>query len=302
MSNVAAVKSIRFGHSPDPDDAFMFYAIAYEMIDMRGFKVEHVIEDIESLNQRALKQAELEVTAVSCHAYAFLADKYYVMRCGASIGDKYGPILIQRSAGSGQPAAQSAKNFLKAESRKLKASCKVAVPGKMTTAYLALQIYAKETGLNFEPVWIPFDQIFEAVQSGKADLGLVIHEGQITYEQNGFEKVLDLGTWWDEKYKLPLPLGIDAIRKDLGKETCESFTRVFKNSIVYALEHRKPALDYAIKYGRGIHEKLNDQFVGMYVNDLTVDLGRRGEEALLNLLCLGYEKGILPKLITPEFV
>lgn len=275
----------------------MFYAIAYETINMRGFKVEHVIEDIESLNQRALKNAELEVTAVSCHAYAHLADQYYVMRCGASIGDKYGPILVEREALNVKRKTENTSRNTLHSSR-----VKIAVPGKMTTAYLALQIYAKETGLQFEPVWIPFDQIFEAVESGKADLGLVIHEGQITYQEKGFVKAVDLGTWWDEKYKLPLPLGIDAIRKDLGRETCESFTKVFKDSIVYALEHRKPALDYAIKYGRGIHEKLNDQFVGMYVNDLTVDLGKRGEEALKTLLRLGYEHRILPKLVTPEFV
>lgn len=287
MSSSTTLKSIRFGHSPDPDDAFMFYGIAYEKINMRGFKVEHVIEDIETLNQRALKQAELEVTAVSCHAYSYLADQYYVMRCGASMGDKYGPILVTKTS-SGKTS--------------FKNGSKIAVPGKMTTAYLALQIYAKEKGLIFEPVWIPFDQIFEAVESGKADLGLVIHEGQITYQEKGFQKIVDLGTWWDEAYHLPLPLGIDVIRKDLGKEACEAFTQVFKDSIVYGLQHRKPALDYAIKYGRGIAEDLNDQFVGMYVNDLTVDLGDRGEKALKNLLQLGYEKGILSKKVIPEFV
>ncbi len=289
-------KLIRVGHSPDPDDAFMFYALAKEKIPAQGFRVEHVIEDIESLNQRAFK-AELEVTAVSCHAYAYLADRYAVMRAGASVGDKYGPIIVKR-----QEAGSEKREKLKQSSFQLPASSlkgkRIAVPGKFTTAFLALQLYEK----NFTPVFIPFDQILDAVKSGQADLGLVIHEGQITYQDHGLEKVLDLGQWWGEKFGLPLPLGIDIIRHDLGEENIRAFSRLFKESIEYALSHRKPALEYAMQYGRGIREKDADRFVGMYVNDFTVDLGPRGEEGLRCLLNEGYEKGILPRKIELEFV
>ncbi len=277
------VKNIRFGHSPDPDDAFMFYAFAYETIPMRGFKVTHVIEDIESLNQRALKNAELEVTAVSCHAYAYLADKYAVMRSGASIGEKYGPILV---------AANSSSSMHDIRGKK------IAIPGKLTTAYLALQIYEK----NFTPVFIPFDKIMDAVKTGEVDLGLVIHEGQLTHKTHGLHKVLDLGEWWHAKTGLPLPLGVDVIRKDLGTETMHSFAQLFKESIQHSLQNRKPALEYAIQYGRGLSEDLNDRFVGMYVNDRTVEIGKDGEAGFRRLLDEGYKSGIIPKPITIEFV
>ena len=273
-------KLIRFGYSPDPDDAFMFYAFAKEKIPMQGFRVEHVIEDIESLNQRAFK-AELEVTAVSCHAYAYLADQYAVMRSGASVGDKYGPILVAKKG--------AARGIF---------GKKIAVPGKLTTAYLALQLYEK----NFTPVFIPFDKILDAVKSGETDLGLVIHEGQITYQNHGLEKILDLGVWWDEKFKLPLPLGIDVIRRDLGEDNLRAFSRLFKESIEYALANRKPAIDYAMQYGRGISEPEADRFVGMYVNHYTVDLGARGEEGLRRLLDEGFAKKLLPKKIQLDFV
>lgn len=278
------VKVIRFGHSPDPDDAFMFYAFAHETIPMRGFKVTHVIEDIESLNQRALKNAELEVTAVSCHAYAYLSDKYAVMRSGASIGEKYGPILVSRHN------EQGTKDKVKGK--------KIAIPGKLTTAYLALQIYEKD----FKPVFIPFDKIMEAVKSGEVDLGLVIHEGQLTHTAEGLHKVLDLGEWWHQTTGLPLPLGVDIIRKDLGAETMREFALLFKDSIQHSLQNRKPALEYAIQYGRGLTEDLNDRFVGMYVNDRTVEIGEDGEAGFRRLLDEGYKKGILPKVVSIEFV
>jgi 1,4-dihydroxy-6-naphthoate synthase len=278
----STTRHIRFGHSPDPDDAFMFYAFAYETIPMRGFKVEHVIEDIESLNQRALKNAELEVTAVSCHAYAHLADKYMVMRSGSSMGSNYGPILV----------VPESSNITSIKGKR------VAVPGKLTTAYLALQLFEKD----FQPVFIPFDQIFDAVREGKADVGLLIHEGQITFAKNGFKKLADLGEWWHEKHDLPLPLGVDVIRRDLGKETMREFSLLFKESIQYALDHREPALQYAKKYGRGISDELNDRFVGMYVNDLTVDLGPRGEKGFQTLLDEAFAKGLIPKKIQLEFV
>jgi len=290
-----ASQFIRVGHSPDPDDAFMFYALAHEKIDMRGFKVEHVIEDIESLNQRAL-QGELEVTAVSCHAYAYLADKYAVMRSGASVGDQYGPILVQRATGNAQRKGKE----------EVVSQKKIAIPGKLTTAYLALQLYSLSVARcafrGFQPIFVPFDKIFDAVKSGKADLGLVIHEGQITHNQHGLEKILDLGAWWHEKTKLPLPLGIDVIRKDLGVETMRSFAALFKKSIEYALNHRQDALEYASQFGRGISCDLNDRFVAMYVNDRTVDLGRDGEAGFRMLLNMAYEQKIIPGKVNLEFV
>lgn len=282
MTLTTPTQTLRFGHSPDPDDAFMFYAIAKNKIPMNGFSVGHVIEDIESLNQRALK-GELEVTAVSCHAYAYVADKYAVMRSGASIGDNYGPILVSHKS---QDTSHKLKNK------------KIAIPGKLTTAYLALQLYEKD----FKPVFTPFDQILDAVQSGAVDLGLVIHEGQLTYKEYGLEKVLDLGVWWKEKTGLPLPLGVDVIRRDLGLETMRAFAQIFKASIQYSLDHRKPALDYAIEYGRGIAEDTNDRFVGMYVNDLTLDLGPQGEAGFQLLLDEAFEKKIIPHKINLEFV
>lgn len=277
-----ALKKIRFGHSPDPDDAFMFYAIAKNKIDMRGFEVGHVIEDIESLNQRAMK-AELEVTAVSCHAYAYLTDKYIVMRSGASVGNKYGPMIISHKA--------------KKKDGNIKGK-KVAIPGKMTTAYLAIQIFEKD----FQPVFIPFDKIFDAVESGEVDYGLIIHEGQLTYADKGFEKIVDLGVWWFEKTGLPLPLGVDVIRRDLGAEAIQSFAEVFKESIQYALDHRSPALDYALEYGRGLSKNLGDRFVGMYVNEDTVELSRESEKGLRMLLEEGAKRGLIPSSPRIEFV
>ncbi len=289
---------IRVGHSPDPDDAFMFYALAHEKIDMRGFKVEHVIEDIESLNQRALK-GKLEVTAVSCHAYAYLSDRYAVMRAGASVGDNYGPILVQRSTVNVQRKDLETEALNHAFKR-------IAIPGKLTTAYLALQLYTLTVDrcalTGFEPIFVPFDKIFDAVRSGEVDYGLIIHEGQITHAAQGFEKVLDLGEWWHETARLPLPLGIDIIRKDLGLETMKRFAVLFKESIQYALNHRKDALEYASQFGRGISHDLNDRFVAMYVNDRTVDLGRDGEAGFRKLLDDAFAAKIIPRKIELEFI
>ena len=273
--------NIRFGHSPDPDDAFMFYAIAKNKIDTKEFQIDHVVEDIESLNKRALK-AELEVTAVSVHAYAYVHKQYTIMRSGASMGEQYGPIVV------------ASKPF---DSKDLRGK-KIAIPGTMTTAYLALKLFEPD----FSYVIVPFDQILDYVKNGKADCGLVIHEGQLTYGQSGLHKILDLGEWWFGETGLPLPLGVDVIRKDLGSEKMKSFSGVFKESIVYSLEHRKDALHYALPYGRGISEEAGDQFVGMYVNDLTVDLGANGEAGIRELLRRGYERKILSEKIVPEFV
>jgi 1,4-dihydroxy-6-naphthoate synthase len=294
--NPAKMIPIRVGHSPDPDDAFMFYALAHEKIDMRCFKVEHVIEDIESLNQRAIK-GELEVTAVSCHAYAYLADQYAVMRSGASVGDRYGPILVRKGLGT-----RSSGLVLKGK--------RIAIPGELTTAYLALQLYSKAIinsesrvpSPEFQPVFVPFDQVFDVVKKGKADYGLVIHEGQITHEEHGLEKVLDLGAWWHEKTRLPLPLGIDIIRRDLGSTIMASFAKLFKESIEYALKHRKDALEYASRFGRGISEDLNDRFVAMYVNDRTLDIGADGEAGFRKLLDEAYQHKIIPHKVRLEFI
>jgi 1,4-dihydroxy-6-naphthoate synthase len=294
MTNLKTIP-IRIGHSPDPDDAFMFYALAKEKIDLRGFKIEHVVEDIESLNQRALK-GELEVTAVSCHAYAYLADLYAVMRSGASVGDNYGPILVRK----GLVPRDSSLDF--------RGKC-IAVPGKLTTAFLALQLYLAELFKKTSPesrvpnfVFVPFDKIFDAVKNGDADYGLIIHEGQITYQKHGLEKAADFGEWWYQKTKLPLPLGIDVIRKDLGPETMRSFAALFKESIEYALNHRKDALEYASQFSRGISEDLNDRFVGMYVNDRTVDLGKDGKAGFRRLLDEAYRAGIIPEKVKLEFI
>jgi 1,4-dihydroxy-6-naphthoate synthase len=295
------IQTIRVGHSPDPDDAFMFYAFAKHKIDMRRFEIEHVIEDIESLNQRALR-GELEVTAVSCHAYAYLADRYAVMRSGASVGYKYGPILV---------AKQDVGCRMMDIGEKEHGKKKIAIPGKLTTAYLVLQLFAKNQERHpssiirlpdFEPVFVPFDRVFDAVKSGEVDLGLVIHEGQITHAQHGLEKVLDLGAWWYETTKLPLPLGIDIIRRDLGQETIAAFSKLFKESIEYALNHRKEALEYASQFGRGISHDLNDRFVAMYVNDRTIDIGPDGEAGFRKLLDTAYEQKIIPHKIKLEFI
>src|SRR3989338_920686 len=253
---------IRAGHSPDPDDAFMFYAIAHDKIKMDGITFAHVIEDIESLNRRAF-QAELEVTALSAFAFFQVADRYALMPCGASIGDNYGPILVSK----------------KSMYSKELAGKKIAVPGLHTTAYLALRLFLPD----FKEVVVPFDKILSVVEAGEADGGLLIHEGQLTYEKLGFKKVADLGQWFYEMTKLPLPLGVDAIRKNLGRDVMRKVTKLLRDSIQYGLKYRAEALQYALKFGRGIAESTADEFVGMYVNDFTVDMGKKGRDGLVTL-------------------
>ena len=272
---------IRVGHSPDPDDAFMFYAIAHDKIKTDGITFSHVIEDIESLNKRAFK-SDLEVTAVSAFTFFQIADKYALMPCGASIGDNYGPLLVSNQ--SIYPKALEGK--------------KIAVPGLNTTAYLALRLFLP----NFKEVVVPFDKILDVVKKGEADAGLIIHEGQLTYEKLGFHKVADLGEWFYEMTKLPLPLGVDVIRKNLGRDVMRKVTRLLKDSIEYGLKHRDDALAYAMKFGRGIPTDTADQFVGMYVNDYTVDLGPAGEEGLRTLLKLAAQKKLIPKMPTLDFI
>ena len=265
---------IRVGHSPDPDDAFMFYAIAHDKIKTEGIKFSHVIEDIESLNRRAFK-AELEVTAISAFAFFEVADKYALMACGASIGDNYGPILVSKKP---------------VYAKELKGK-KIAVPGLHTTAYLTLKLFLPD----FEEVVVPFDQILDTVERGDVDAGLIIHEGQLTYKGLGFHKVVDLGEWFYEMTKLPLPLGVDVIRKSLGRDIMRKTTRLLKDSIVYGLKHRDEALKYAMKFGRGIETGTADEFVGMYVNDYTVDMGRKGKEGLFFLQKAAIDAGLVKK-------
>jgi 1,4-dihydroxy-6-naphthoate synthase len=278
---------IRVGHSPDPDDAFMFYALAQDKIDTGRYKFTHELVDIETLNRRAFA-GELELTALSLHAYAYLADKYILCPCGASMGDGYGPMVVTR-----EPTTI-------AELR----GKTIAVPGTLTTAYLALRLCL---GSDFKHVVVPFDQILDVVETGhfssmQIDAGLIIHEGQLTYEQQNLKLVVDLGKWWLQETGLPLPLGANGIRKDLGPETIREVNRLLYDSIKYGLEHRAPALDHALTYGRGLDHSKADKFVGMYVNDWTLDFGPRGRQAVAELLKRGHEAGVIPKLVVPEFV
>jgi len=278
-----ALKTARVGHSPDPDDAFMFYGIAAELVDTEGFQIEQILEDIESLNRRALV-GELEVTAVSIHAYAHLTDRYALMPCGASMGDGYGPSIVARKEMDTDTLRKS----------------KIAIPGTLTSAYLALQLYL---GKDLDVEVVPFDEILNHVESGKADAGLVIHEGQLTYASQGLTQLVDLGVWWQDRTDgLPLPLGGNVVLKSLGKDAMASLTRVIAASIAYGLDHRQPALDYAARFGRGLDEALTDQFVGMYVNDLTRDYGDRGRKAIERLLSEGVEMGLVPQIDGLEFV
>jgi 1,4-dihydroxy-6-naphthoate synthase len=278
---------IRVGHSPDPDDAFMFHALANDHLDTGDFQFTHELVDIETLNQRAFS-GELELTAVSIHAYAFLKDKYMLCNCGASMGEGYGPMVVARERCRVEDLADKV----------------IAVPGKLTSAFLGLRMCL---GKDFEYVLVPFDEIIPAVARGeyegqKVDVGLIIHEGQLTYADSALELVLDLGVWWHELTGLPLPLGANAIRKDLGAETIQEVERLLHASIDYGLTHRQEALDYALQYGRDLDQGKADKFVGMYVNDRTLDFGPEGREAVTRFLAMGHEQGILPELVKPEFV
>jgi 1,4-dihydroxy-6-naphthoate synthase len=277
-------RTIRVAHSPDSDDAFMFYALAEGKLDTGDLHYVHELSDIESLNQRA-RQAELEVTAVSIHAYAYLWRDYALLNSGSSMGDGYGPRLVATAA---RPA----------DVRAALRGKRIAVPGLLTTAYLALRLYQPD----FEPVVIPFDAIEAAVHRGDVDAGLLIHEGQLTYADDGLQLWQDLGSWWLGDTGLPLPLGGNAVRRDLGPAVTAQVARDLRASIVYALEHRAPALAHASRYNRGISDERTDTFVGMYVNDWTVDYGPRGRQAVQLLLDRGYEARIIPDRVSVEFV
>jgi 1,4-dihydroxy-6-naphthoate synthase len=281
MTNDQKHRLIRVGHSPDPDDAFMFYALAHNKLDTGGLEFRHELQDIETLNRRALR-GELEVTACSIHAYAHLLDKYALLPSGCSMGDRYGPMVVAR-----KPLAIG---HLKPVT--------IAVPGTLTTAFLGLKLLVGE----FQYEVVPFDQIILAVAAGKFEAGLIIHEGQLTFQNQGLHLVVDLGVWWQEKTGLPLPLGGNIVRRDLGDATIRQISRLLKESIRYALDHRSAALDYALQYARDMDKSLADKFVGMYVNDWTLDYGERGREAVRRLLAEAYKAGVIPSLVNVEFV
>jgi 1,4-dihydroxy-6-naphthoate synthase len=277
---VAAVL-IRLGHSPDPDDAFMFWALAAEKIDTRGFEFEHVLNDIQTLNEWAL-EGRLETTAISLHAYPYVQDRYSVLPHGASMGSGYGPIVVAREG----------------LTREQLQSVEIAVPGRMTTAFLVLRLYLGD--FNFREV--PFDQILDEVKSGRAEAGLLIHEGQLTYAAEGLQKVVDLGEWWLLETGLPLPLGINVARRDLGPEVLHELSEVLRESIEAGRANRAEAMEYALGFGRGLDTELADRFVGMYVNDFTCDYGEEGRQAVTELLRRGEELGAFPARVELDFV
>jgi 1,4-dihydroxy-6-naphthoate synthase len=273
-------RTITVAHSPDSDDAFMFYALAEGKVKTDGLSYVHELQDIETLNQRALKR-ELEVTAVSIHAFAYLAEHYALLPHGASMGDKYGPRVVGR---------------MKRSTDAIKGA-RIAVPGPLTSAFLGLRLFEPD----FEAVFVPFDKIEDAVLDGHVDLGLLIHEGQLTYKERGLHLLLDLGEWWHEETRLPLPLGGNVVRKDLGPELIGHISRHLRESIAYGLKHRRPALDHAMKYARDLDRAQADKFVGMYVNEWTLDYGDAGRAAVQLFLQRGADAGIIPHHVTVEF-
>jgi 1,4-dihydroxy-6-naphthoate synthase len=274
-------QTITVAHSPDSDDAFMFYALATNKLDTGQIQFEHVLQDIQTLNEEAMR-GTYEVTAISFHAYAYVADKYFLLPHGASIGDNYGPVLVSR-----QPTQPTEISNLK-----------IAVPGTLTSAFLALRIYNPD----FRYEVVPFDQIIEAVESGRCDAGLLIHEGQLFYEAMGLHKILDLGEWWHEKTGLPLPMGGNAIRRDLEPETIRQVSQYLRDSIKYSLDNREDALQYAMQFARDMDPELADRFVAMWVNERTLDYDDRGREAVHRLLADGVSCGIIPHSVKVEFV
>jgi 1,4-dihydroxy-6-naphthoate synthase len=278
---VQGVRTISVAHSPDSDDAFMFYGLATNKLETDGLKFEHTLKDIQTLNEDA-KKGVYDVTAISFHAYAYVADKYALLPHGASIGDKYGPILVAKEPRKPEDIADMT----------------IAVPGELTSAFLALRLYNSK----FDYQIYPFDEIIDAVQKGKVDAGLLIHEGQLFYKQMGLDKVLDLGEWWHERTGLPLPMGGNAIRRDLGPDLMRQVSKHLHRSILYSMEHREDALQYAMQFARDMAPELADRFVAMWVNDLTLDYGERGKEGVRRLLEEGYEAGIIPTRVDVEFV
>jgi 1,4-dihydroxy-6-naphthoate synthase len=275
------------GHSPDPDDAFMFYAMAEHKIDTRGHRFEHILQDIETLNQRALR-GELHISAVSIHAYAYLADKYSLLSCGASMGDGYGPMLVTLEEPPSE--LEAIREWLRSKM--------IAIPGVKTSAYLALRLFASDVHV----ITIPFDEIFDCVKAGKADIGLIIHEGQITYADQGFKLALDLGSWWKTVTGLPLPLGGNVIRKDIPRNTQKEVCEILKESIDYGLKHRKAGVEHSMPLARGLDQEGADRFIGMYVNGFTIDYGPTGRSAIREFLGRAGQQGLIPEKVDLEFV
>ena len=272
---------LSLAHSPDSDDAFMFYGLARGHVAAQGLEIVHVLKDIETLNREA-REGRHEITAISMHAYPHVADRYALMPCGGSIGDGYGPLLVAR-----EPLDPARLDGLT-----------VAVPGTLTTAYLALKLFSP----GVKTIVRPFDAILDEVQAGGADVGLIIHEGQLTYGGQGLHRILDLGAWWKEETGLPLPLGGNAVRRDLGPALMARLTALVRETVVYSLAHRKEALAYAMSFARGMDPSIADRFVGMWVNDMTVDCGRRGRQAVQELLDRGHEAGVIPNRVRVDFV
>jgi 5,8-dihydroxy-2-naphthoate synthase len=277
----SAVREITVAHSPDSDDAFMFYALATNKVRVPGLKFSHTLTDIETLNRKAM-EGFYDVSAISFHAYPYVQDKYALMPCGGSVGEQYGPMVI------------SPRMIGLEELKRMK----IAVPGTMTTAYLTLKLFAP----TIETAVVPFDRIIPEVLAGKYEAGLIIHEGQLTYERSGLKRILDLGKWWHEQTGLPLPLGGNAIRRELGPELIAQVTKALRDSIQFALDHREPALAYAMQFARDLDSQMADRFVGMYVNDRTLDYGEDGKRAVVKLLDMGYQAGIIPHKPAVEFV
>ncbi len=276
------VREIKIAHSPDSDDAFMFYGLATNKVRVPGYKFTHTLTDIETLNQRAMTDQYYDVTAISFHAYPYIQENYTLMACGGSVGDSYGPMIV------------ASKAYTLDEVKKLR----IAVPGTLTTAYLTLKLFAPE----IETVTVEFDKIIPAVVSGEFDAGLIIHEGQLTYARDGLKKILDLGVWWHEQTGLPLPLGGNAIRRSLGSEVQTITTNALRESIQHALDHREAALEYAMQFARDLDPSLANRFVGMYVNERTLNYGDDGREAIRKILDMGYERGIIPNKAHVDFV
>lgn len=274
-------KTITLAHSPDSDDAFMFYGLATNKIDTGGLHFQHLLKDIQTLNEEATR-GTYDVTAISFHAYAYVADKYALLPHGASIGDNYGPIVVSRELATADDIPK----------------LKIAIPGKLTSAFLALRLF----NADFQYEVVPFDKIIDAVLEGRCDAGLLIHEGQLFYQSKGLHKVLDLGEWWHQRHGLPLPMGGNAIRRELGPELIGEVSQLLRESIQYSLNNREDALQYALQFARDMDPALADRFVGMWVNELTLDYTERGREAVRRLLTEGFEKGIIPNQVPVDFV
>ena len=280
MSTITGSQTITVAHSPDSDDAFMFYGLATNKLDTGNLSFTHVLKDIQTLNEEAFR-GTYDVSAISFHAYAYIADKYVLLPHGASIGDNYGPVLVSRELTRAEDISR----------------LKIAVPGILTSAFLALRIFTPD----FQYEVVPFDKIIEAVQGGRCDAGLLIHEGQLFYESIGLHKILDLGEWWHEKTGLPLPMGGNAIRRDLGPEIIHQVSECLRESIRYSLANREDALEYAMQFARDMDPDIADRFVAMWVNDLTLDYTERGREAVRRILSEGFERGIIPNPVVVEF-